>query len=482
MRPVRPALRQNKLGTGESSTLQNSSKTAGEVSVYTISNPPLDGFVPWIAVQATNKDQNFDWFAYFSTSVLGYYLVLSPQTSYGIGLLDTGAGISVLSNAVATRVGLFSAGFNTGGTVPISGVTGTVDAWVSQPFGLWITGLQNIDPALNVNLASMVGEYNVSVAMGDVPGPGMPDLATAIGAPMAVYMASSIRNDMRRSINHNGTVYEGPEITFFDTADPAAPQYANSVPLEIRPTGAIVWYYPCIELPGSPCPGGDSSPQYPSWIEGNGSQGLFFLGSVNLSDRGYVAQGKTKFMLDTGAQVTVVGSLVGAQLGLNPNSPDFTVEIQGVDGQVTYKPGFYLDTLDVPALGEWLSYTHVPVVLLDVASPEGGTLEGIIGMNLFVRYNLVLRGGAFSTTDTPNLEFEPLPGINADYDGDGDVDAVDFAYLQTCLSGTDVPQTDPYCQYAFLDGDDDVDTNDLLLFMQCASGPSVPAPPECRGL
>ena len=66
---------------------------------------------------------------------------------------------------------------------------------------------------------------------------------------------------------------------------------------------------------------------------------------------------------------------------MNPNNPDFLVDIQGVNGEITQEKGYYLDMVEIPALGEWLSFNNVPVVLLDIASPEGGTLDGIIGNN-----------------------------------------------------------------------------------------------------
>ena len=53
-----------------------------------------------------------------------------------------------------------------------------------------------------------------------------------------------------------------------------------------------------------------------------------------------------------------------------------------------------------------MRFTNVPVILLDVASPEGGTLDGIIGMNLFVEYNFVVKGGGLFLTDDPAVVFE----------------------------------------------------------------------------
>lgn len=66
-----------------------------------------------------------------------------------------------------------------------------------------------------------------------------------------------------------------------------------------------------------------------------------------------------------------------------------------------------------------------------------------------------------------------------DFDGDGDVDLEDFAHLQICLSGFNIPQTDAGCANARLDGDNDVDQTDVELFRDCLSGPNVPPIPGC---
>jgi hypothetical protein len=92
-------------------------------------------------------------------------------------------------------------------------------------------------------------------------------------------------------------------------------------------------------------------------------------------------------------------------------------------------PGFYIDAIDIPAIGEWLSFTNIPVVLLDVSSPEGGTLDGIIGMNLFTDLNFTLRGGGMFLQDDPAIEYEPISWLAGDITGDGVVDWFDVTAL-----------------------------------------------------
>ncbi len=74
-----------------------------------------------------------------------------------------------------------------------------------------------------------------------------------------------------------------------------------------------------------------------------------------------------------------------------------------------------------------------------------------------------------------------VPGaiLVVDYDDDTDVDQVDFAHLQSCLSGSQVAQTLPDCQDARLDNDSDVDADDMAIFIGCLSGSGIPAEPDC---
>ncbi len=418
-----------------------------------------------------------------STTIGGNLLRPDPiESNYAIGLYDTGAGAHVMGYGAATELGIIGANLLTSSMITISGATGSVDAFVSWPLGIYATGLQAIDPdTLLLDTTGMMGQYNVAIAVGQQPAPGQPDLPTPLGSPLAVYYAAAFDNDQTITLARDSETYTAPRIDIYPLGDPAIPTYPNLVPLELRPTDAQgVQYIPCVDFYG--CPDGFGSPETPSIIIGAFStQSLFFVGSVDLYNGSLSAIDKDRFMIDTGAQVTVVGYRVGARLGLDPNNPDFMVPIQGVDGQVLMTPGFTITRIDMPALGEWLSFHQVPVVLLEIASAEGGTLDGIIGMNLMTNLNFVVHGGGLPGFPAPWLEYEIIvpATINADFDGDGDVDMDDFAHLQACLTGPDTIQSDPACQNALLDADSDVDADDLALFLNCMSGANVPAAPEC---
>lgn len=384
-----------------------------------VESPPVDGFVPWIAVSITKqRADDLEMEAVVETSVRGSYPTgVNPQRDYIIGLFDTGASAHVVGYADATRAGIYK-GLVTTNMTTVSGVTGSVDAMISYPLGVFIDGLDAIgSTSLTLDQSGMMGQSNVAVVVGRNPGT-RPDLPTAIGSPMSVYYTTLIRNDRTITLTRNGKTYTAPEIRMYKTDDPEAPSFANIIPLELRPLGGYsVQYVPTLDMGGSldlddifggwgGSTGMDFPPAGPSTIVGNSSQSLFFVHSVDLYQGPKSAIDKNRFMLDTGAQVTVVGSRMAARLQLNPAAPEFEVEIEGVTGDIIMAPGFYIDTLEIPALGRWFRATNVPVILLDVSSPEGGTLDGIIGMNLFVDFNLILRGGGLFLDDDPKLELE----------------------------------------------------------------------------
>jgi hypothetical protein len=413
-----------------------------------VESPPVNGFVPWIATAITDARSDVgEVDAVTQDSVVGNYLTVTPQADYAIGVLDTGASTHVMGNADATLTGLFDSGLITTNTTTIAGVTGSVDVWVSQPLGVFVDGLGAIEPnGLLLDNSGMVGQSNVSIAVGQTPLPDAPDLPTTVGSPLSVYFAAAFRNDYQITIIRDSNQYTAPQITFYDLDEPCVPSYANIIPLELRPLGGVsVQYVPDFENL-------DFDPISPSTIVNQllPSQSIFFVSSVDLYKGSYSAIDKDRFLFDTGAQITVVGSRVGARLGFNPAEPDFEVEIQGVNGETVTAPGFYISSLDIPALGEWLSFTNIPVILLDIASPEGGTVDGVIGMNLFVDLNFVFRGGGLFLQPDPSVEYEPIDYRTiADIDGDGVVDFPDLAtFAEAWLATPTSPNWNPKCDLA----------------------------------
>ena len=423
----------------------SSTSTTGSGSVVysnVIDLPPVDGFIPWIAVATTDeRGEDLDMTAVEDDSFrLSHATAASPTTDYAIGLFDTGASAHVMGYEPANTLGLNSSTYLTANEIEISGVTGSVSVSVSYPLGIFIQGLSAINAMGQLDTTELVGETNVSIAVGQNPGTTRPDLPTAIGTPLSVFYDTSFDNDNTITfIKDSNNIYTAPDIRVLPKDSAELPEYDNTLPLELRPLGAYyVQYTPSYDFYSSL--DGDIfdinfDPGSPSVIMGNLSQSVFFVHSVDLTEGDHTASDKDRFMIDTGAQVTVIGYRVAARLGLDEYDPDFLVEIQGVTGDTQDMPGFYIDSIEIPALGQWLRYTNVPVVLLDVASPEGGTLDGIVGMNLFTEYNFVLKGGGIFLTDDPSLEFQlkagscNIAGDIAPSGGDCTVDTLDLIMM-----------------------------------------------------
>jgi predicted aspartyl protease len=444
--PYRPkTLRKKVLPPEAASRLASLAQQSATAPIFAtvVDSPPLGGFVPWITLAITDKrfdETSMIFEAVPESPVTGEYMTANPDADYAIGIFDTGASAHVISHTAAAQASL-SGPYLTSNIIEISGIVGSVDAWVSQPVGIFVDGIGAIEPnGLLYDTSGMVGEWNTAVAVGDAV--GSPNLPTAIGSPLSVYYAAEFRNERQLFLTHNYEDFNGPDIIFYDREDPYIPLYPNIIPLELRPLGGVnVQYIPTID-PFNPF---EFPPASPSVIIGNLSQSIFFVHSVDLYEADKSAIDKDRFMLDTGAQVTVVGSRIAARLKLDPDDPNFELPVMGITGETVIAPGFYIDAIEIPALGEWLSFTDVPIILLDVSSPEGGTLDGIIGMNLFVEFNFVLRGGGLFLQDDPTLEFGPIHyHIIADIAprvADGFVDYWDLAVFAKAWLATKEPRS-----------------------------------------
>lgn len=422
------------------------------IGINEIASPPVDGFVPLVAVLTTDESEELGVMeAEPQSSLIGNLTTNDPEHDYLIGLFDTGASTSIIGYEDSLTIGL-TGSYLTPFSILIGGVNDTVDVSVSMPIGLFVDTLGSIGPnGVLLDFSGFVGESNVSVAVGQSPIGNAPDLPTVVGSPMSVYYSTVFDVENPVSIVQDNNEITSPIVGIYDHGDSRIPNYLNILPLELRPLGALsVQYIPNIEedifseyflAPGTP-----------SIITGVGSQSLFFVPSVDLYEGSNMAYDRDRFMWDSGAQVTVIGNRVASRLALDPYDPDFWVEIQGVTGAITFEPGFYIDSIDIPATGQWLSFTNVPVVLIEIASPEGGTLDGIIGMNLFIEYNFVLKGGGMFLQDDPAIYFEHKDHIIADVSpssGDGAVNSLDvLAMGRSWLTSPGDQQWNPRCDIA----------------------------------
>ncbi|MHC4639271.1 MAG: aspartyl protease family protein [Planctomycetota bacterium] len=444
-----------------------------------IDSPPIDGFVPWIVVSVTDERLgNYELDAVDQTYVSGEYTVTTPESNYAVGIFDTGASGHLISADDAFLTGIYGEDLVTQMPVTLIGATSTATAFTSFPLGIFVDSLDAVEPnGLFVDNSMMVGETNVSIIVGDPI--GSPNLPTAIGSPLAVFFTAAFNNDNQAALIRDDTLYTGPDIRFYDHNDPCVPYYSNIINLNLKPEDVdFVQYFPCIEGIFD-CPDGDGTPMFPSLIVDGWwqYQGLFFASSVDVLHGEEKSEDKSKFMVDTGAQVTVISSDIAARLSLPYTDPcdwDFSVDIIDATGAKSIAPGFYVDTFLIVG-SPHLSFTNVPVIVLDVQYSGGGYLEGIIGMNLFVDLNFTFKGGGLLDLgqSAPYIRYEPVcrvPGDIAPKFIDCVVDEQDFnAMGQAWLSTTDpVPSANfnPRADLAPSERDGMIDLLDLSILSQ----------------
>ncbi len=112
--------------------------------------------------------------------------------------------------------------------------------------------------------------------------------------------------------------------------------------------------------------------------------------------------------------------------------------------------------------------------------PLGTGMEN--GVDALTVYNgELIAGGGFITAggkvSARWARWGPV-SVAADFDGDCDVDADDFALFTNCASGPAIP-LDSGCEGCDLDRDGDVDQIDFGIFQRCYSGEGNPADPDC---
>lgn len=344
-----------------------------------------------VAIKITDqRADEFEWPATAHTGVSGAALP-GATTNVVFGLLDSGSSTHLVSYPDALVMAL-QGSFLTVNTYPVSGVDGIdVDMDLSYPVGFFVHGLQGLDAGGHPQPSLMMGQGNfvglVNTLDNYQSGANLP---TLIGAPFLLFYPAYIRNSQLVQSSVLGNDISSPSITFYDDpAHPQIPTLAHRIYLETRPAGS-----PTVAYLGEVNDEFEVVPNIPSTILAGLSGGaLYFTASAMTFTEG-TNTSSGKMVVDTGAQATLISEIAAAELGLNVLNPEFEVEVQGLAGTMT-APGFYVDAARIPAgFGSPISWDHVPVIVLNVGSPEGGTLYGIFGSNLTARRDMVFNGAA----------------------------------------------------------------------------------------
>ncbi|MEP0844276.1 MAG: retroviral-like aspartic protease family protein, partial [Phycisphaerae bacterium] len=366
--------------------------------LVTYARPPLFGFLPRLAVMLTNKKKrDFDQdmthvLAQASPPGTDIGSPLNPpaEEHFVIGVLDSGANAHVIAEPYATELGL-TWPYLTETPFSTEGVGGSLDGVLSYPIGLFVAGLDAVAPDGRLDVLRTVGHYNVSVIATDELNCGQGEsLSALVGDPLLTFYKSIIRISQPRVVEVGGVEYGSPDVQLVSTIPSGTlSQFPRSVPLtysgQLPPQSCSYGWTLADDGPDLTTPSFPSVLSYMALLE----EGGLYLVNVGMvqGEPGPLNPLQTfKFILDTGAQATLITENTAANLGLDLFDPHFTVDVCGVGGLVSGIPGFFIDYVRInssgPATG-LLEYEHAPVIVLNLPAGAGAAIGGLLGMNFF---------------------------------------------------------------------------------------------------
>jgi hypothetical protein len=312
------------------------------------------------------------------------------QSFQEFGIYDTGA--SVVTFSAAAQDNFQSQGYGIPVKVPYGawaeGVAGNVVGHVSVPGTIRADGshVMTISNDFNIGISftnKTPAVPNVQAFLGmpnDANGVGSESLSTITGtpihAPSAVHPNGSAAlitmtgkgldlGEMFKEIPEmKGVTYAMPDMEFVH----ANSHLTAGTPGQVSDPVRIKLGMMGEDNQGNP---GNSLSVAPNPV----------INQVGLTQGTNTSSGKT-FLFDTGAMMSIITPKVAQELGINLNSPEYTIEIAGASGNAVTVKGYNVASVELPtANGEKLRLTNADFFVLDVTAD--GSLDGILGMNLF---------------------------------------------------------------------------------------------------
>lgn len=441
--------------------------------------PRLAGFSPLVAITTSDKKRppvdDSPWEHTVENSFAGNMINLFPEAPYIIGYLDSGAVVDLTSDFYGFVLGL-TGEYLTDNTIPIGGVGGTVDAFITQPVGYFAAGFSAINNNGVLDFGALKGHSNVSIVVGpDLDCGNGEELTAIVGTPMMSFFNSVIRVDSPKRVLYDDRYFLSPDVQILNQSS-TLPEYSHLVALQLGGLSPVLTasFFPDFEFLETPL-----VPTMLSLTPISFPTGALYFTNMLLRQGPASPEnlGTTALMMvDTGAQASIISPGVAASLNL-PLEPDFTVDVCGVGGLAEDIPGYYVDFVQINALGGALRYSRAPFIVLDLQSPSGGPMDGILGMNFFWNRNIVFEP---SLVGTPFLHVsDPVPFAAPDFDLDLHVDVPDASIQNRCSTGPGAGLVTPECAHTDIDGDGDVDLADFAVLQACFLGSELPADTAC---
>jgi hypothetical protein len=450
--------------SARSPKLPGAIQIAAETTPYP--QPPVAGFSPLVAIVTSDRRsaEDFDYEHALVSSYVGRPLNPPAEQNFVVGVLDTGSVADLVAGGSTQVLGL-QGRYLTPNVTPIGGVSGSIDAMVTMPIGVFAAGLGAIKPDGRLDLSKLVGHTNVAaLASPAIECDNGEAVSAVVGTPLLAFYTTVIHVDQPRKVVVRGKTYISPDVQITSSYEPAPSEYRRRIPMELGglspATTASYFAFPDFEdilgewLPLTPTLLSLSAMSLPTG-------GWFFaeVGVLQGQAGPLNALQTARLLVDTGAQSSFISSNIAAKLNL-PLEPDFTAQVCGAGG-LSVVPGYYVDYVRINAMGGALEFARVPFVVIDMESAEGGSLDGAIGMNLFWNRNLVLEP---TTTGTGFLHLsDPVPYAFIDLNLDDVVDMTDFTIFAAAWQTTPAdPAWNARCDFFT---DEVIDTRDFEAFV-----------------
>jgi hypothetical protein len=378
-----------------------------------IDAPPINGFIPQVVVGLTDEEQHDedDYVDYGiqSDGPGGHTMPVSGSPYYTIATLDAGSQAHIITYNDAQQFDFVGAQRDGSKTQAVQGANGTENLDITDGVGVYVTGIQNATGGTAVAInpgAPMHGQWNTPILTTE-QGSVIPN---AIGSPILSQWQVSILNSQTRHLTMNGTTYRTPSVTLQNFSN-SGTFFGNNPgwsELELQttddgpPNSPYFFNFDGTGADNPDSPGGWTS------LETEGGVAVT-RGTKTVSDK--------TFLVDTGAQVSVISKTTASAIGIktsgtSPTVPDFHVDVLGVGG-IQSVPGYFVDNLTVTTDGDDITLNHVPVLVLNVADPANPSqsIPGILGTNLFNNRDLVINadiGDGETDTGDVYLGFSPV--------------------------------------------------------------------------
>jgi len=427
--------------------------------------PPVMGFSPLVAITTSDArtTQDFDWEHSLAGAYVGRELNAPADENFVVGVLDSGSVVDLVAGQSVQTLGLEGENL-TSSMFPLGGTGGILEAQITQPMGFFAAGLGAINADGRLDLTRVVGHTNVcGLAAPEISCDNGEEIRAVVGTPLLAFYTTEIRVDQPREVVVRDKRYISPNVELFDFYSPSPVAYPRRIPIALGGLSPVTTasYYAFPDLDDIL---GEMLPLTPTLLSLSNMSiptGANFYTELNVAhgDVGPLNPVQTmRVIVDTGAQGSTISSHMAARLNL-PLEPDFTAEVCGIGG-LTQASGYYIDYVRINAMGGAMEFARVPFIVIDMESPEGGSLDGILGMNFFWNRNLVLEptvGGAGFLHVS-----DPVPYAYIDLNYDDVVDVADFAIFASAWHATPAdPAWNTACDFF---ADEVIDSRDLQAF------------------